>query len=854
MSPNSNRIVELAGAILDGTSVDWTSEASGTDLTGQLLLDQLKLLAAVADVHRRIPLISLSTRAERELDSDMPPAEWGHLRVLERIGRGGFGDVYRAWDTRLDREVALKLMPADPASGDSRVVTSIIEEGRLLARVRHPNVVTIYGAERIGQHVGLWMELIQGQTLQQMLTAGRSFTPAEAIDIGVELCRAVDAVHAAGLLHRDIKPHNVMVEATGRVVLMDFGTGREVSDPSAVSLAGTPLYLAPELLSGKESSPQSDVYSLGVLLFHILTRGYPVRAANLHDLRLAHSRGERAALKDVRKDLPRSLARVVERALNPEPEKRHQSAGSLAEDLMRLRGRHRALAIACGVALAAGLVLLAWLVAGSVGPVDGDRNRLASATTPNPGRRSIAVLPFKVAGSTDADVALGQGMTEAVIAQLGRIGTLHVQPLARVRAHTEGNQNPLEAGQALGVDVVVQGYVQHAGGGLQVKLELLRTVDGAKPVTGDWSEAFTNVLVAQNHIVQWLGEHLGLTTAERARLRRQDTTSAEAFRRYSFGLYHLEVFNRDRMQQAEHEFREAIKLDPHYARAHAALALTMLNTVWLAVRSGIEVRETARGLALKAIELDDSVALAYTVLGHIYQYLDFAPFEAQRAHMRAMELDDEDVSVLRAYSFFLLHHDAFDEAFEVHRRTLQLYPASPLSTRITAEMSYFSRRYDDCVVECENAMTLEPNEATLTLLTLLGRCLEQQGKQREAVEAFERGRAARGEPELAEQLRRAYARSGWTGYWRERLRIQPLSPGVGAASVYARLGQVAQAIQSLERAEALRSLGGFANAPDLAPLRSDPGFQALLARTGFSQEINAQLAAERAASRAKPRQ
>jgi serine/threonine-protein kinase len=839
VDPNNERIDELAGAILDGTSVDWASEASSADATGRLLLDQLKLVAAVADLHRRGPRLS----------------QWGHLRVLEPIGRGAFGDVYRAWDTRLDREVALKLLPTDPGSSDSRV-TSIIDEGRLLARVRHPNVVTIYGAERIENHVGLWMELVHGETLQQMLGAGRSFTTADVVGIGIELCRAVDAVHTAGLLHRDIKPHNVMVDESGRVVLMDFGTGRETSDHSAAALAGTPLYLAPELLSGNEPSVASDVYSLGVLLYHMLTREYPVRAGSLRDLRLAHTRGERAGLRDVRKDVPRGLARIIDRALSPRPDDRYQSAGSLAEDLMRQRGRVRISPLAYGLATAAGVVLLVWLASRAPVTPHAGRDLASTAVAPTaerPARRSIAVLPFKLVGSTEADAALRQGMTEAVIAQLSRIGTLRVQPLARVVAHHGPDRRPLEAGRTLGVGVVVQGYVQHADGGLQVRLELLRTADGVELVNSGWSESFPNVLEAQNRIVQSLAEALELTAAERARLSRQDTTSPEAFRRYSFGLYHIEVWNPERMQLAEREFREAIKLDPRYARAHAALALTMLNNVWSARRQGIEVREAARTLALKAIELDESVALAYTVLGHIYQYFDYAPFEAQRAHMRAMELDDEDVSVLRSYSFFLLHHDAFDEAFEVHRRTLQLYPASPLSTRITAELSYLARRYEDCVSECRNAMALEPNNTTLVVSSLLGRCLEQQGKQREAVEAFEKGRTASGDAVLAERLRSAYARAGWEGYWRERLRIQPLNPGVGAASVYARLGHVDEAIRSLERADATRSLGGFANYPDFDPLRSDPRFQALLVRTGFSDDINAKLAAARAASRAAGR-
>jgi tetratricopeptide (TPR) repeat protein len=276
--------------------------------------------------------------------------------------------------------------------------------------------------------------------------------------------------------------------------------------------------------------------------------------------------------------------------------------------------------------------------------------------------------------------------------------------------------------------------------------------------------------------------------------------------------------------------------------------------VWLGGKRGIDVREPARALALKAIELDESVALAYTVLGHIYQYFDYAPFEAQRAHLRAMELDDQDVSVLRAYSFFLLHHSAFDEALDVHRRELALYPASPLTTRITAEMFYLARRYDECVAECRKAMTLEPRDGELMVSLTLGRCLEQQGKQREAVDAYETGRAARGDGALSERLRRAYERGGWKEYWLARTSEEVQKHrGVGAAAVYARVGDVDEAMRNLELGADNRSLGGFANYPDFDPLRSDPRFQALLVRTGFSDDINVKLAAARAASRAAGR-
>ena len=189
----------------------------------------------------------------------------------------------------------------------------------MLAKVRHPNVVSIYGAEQIGDQIGLWMEFVRGHTLEQILDQRKVVSAAEAVDMGLELCRAVSAVHGAGLLHRDIKAHNVMRAEDGRIVLMDFGTGRELEDEASSDLAGTPLYLAPEVLQGQKATARSDTYSLGVLLYHLVTGSYPVQARTVREVRRAHERGERTAVRTARSDVPAKLARAIERAIDPDP-------------------------------------------------------------------------------------------------------------------------------------------------------------------------------------------------------------------------------------------------------------------------------------------------------------------------------------------------------------------------------------------------------------------------------------------------------------------------------------------------------------------------------------------------------
>ena len=431
---------QLAAQIM---AIDWAAAESSSDGTAQLLVTQLGVLAAVADLHRSTPprpstlsRIPPSCGEPKVADA---PAMWSHLRLVERIGRGAFGEVYRAWDTRLDREVALKLLPADGSSGDG-AASAIIHEGRLLARVRHPNVVTIYGAEQIADRVGLWMEFVRGHTLEQILHQRKVVSAAEAVGIGLELCRAMSAVHGAGLLHRDIKAQNVMRAEDGRIVLMDFGAGRELQDDATSDLAGTPLYLAPEVLQGQRATVRSDIYSLGVLLYHLVAGSYPVEARTVREVRRAHERGERTAVQTARSDVPPKLARVIERAIDALPERRYESAAALGADLAALRPHPRIvrLAYAAGMTAAAILVVvIGWEVAGrQVGSSRTPGVLLAGFAGLNPvgavnvspaERPIIAVLPLKNLSAEPDSEYFVDGLTDEIIRNLAVIKGLEVR-------------------------------------------------------------------------------------------------------------------------------------------------------------------------------------------------------------------------------------------------------------------------------------------------------------------------------------------------------------------------------------------------------------------------------------------
>jgi serine/threonine protein kinase len=353
MAGESDDLDKLFESVADGESVNWDAlERDAPDDQTRALLRQLRLIAEVGDVHRSqvdevpTPDAALTAPAVWPGDNWVPPpraphvahppgpdggVSWGHLLLVRKIGEGSFGEVYQAHDTWLDHPVALKLLKPE---AESRVSPSqLLHEARKLARVRHVNVVTVHGADRHNGRVGFWMDFVDGETLAARVQRGR-LSPGEATSVGQEVCRALAAVHQSRMIHRDVKAQNVMrAHDGGRIILMDFGAGEFVGDSLGSRGQGTPLYLAPEVLNGGNATVQSDIYAVGVLLYHLVTNRYPVEGGSLADIREAHARGRRRRLRDERPDLPESFIAIVERATDPEPARRYASAGEMEAKL-----------------------------------------------------------------------------------------------------------------------------------------------------------------------------------------------------------------------------------------------------------------------------------------------------------------------------------------------------------------------------------------------------------------------------------------------------------------------------------------------------------------------------------------
>ncbi len=335
-------LIDVGIRIADGDSIDWSSrDLAPQDPAALAILQQLQILERIAAIHASslppaLPegFASLDLNGTTDPTDNAAPLRWGRLDIVRKVGRGTFGDVYLAHDRSLDRPVALKLL-RHRERGRDRAATDVIEEGRLLARVRHPNIVAVYGAERIDERVGVWTEFVEGATLADEIRSRGPLPPEQVASVGQDVSRALDVVHNAGLLHRDIKAHNVMRDASGRVLLTDFGASRLVEEgkPSPAELAGTPVYLAPEVLAGGPATRASDIYSLGVLLHHLASGTYPVQGRSIRDLRDAHELRHRTPLAAAKPGLPRHLVLAIDRATDPDPARRFSSAGALADAL-----------------------------------------------------------------------------------------------------------------------------------------------------------------------------------------------------------------------------------------------------------------------------------------------------------------------------------------------------------------------------------------------------------------------------------------------------------------------------------------------------------------------------------------
>jgi eukaryotic-like serine/threonine-protein kinase len=805
---------EVAGAILDGTPIDWARIESRTEQTEKALVEQLKTLATLRSVGRAT---ESPVRPEQEY--------WGHLRVVECIGRGAFGEVYRAWDTRLDREVALKLLPPDSAAADFPG-SSIIEEGRLLARVHHPNVVTIYGAERIAGRIGLWMEFVKGRTLEEVLRDGKKFTAKEVRRIGVELCRAVSAVHAAGLLHRDIKAQNVMIADDGRLVLMDFGTGRELGARSERNVVGTPLYLAPEVLSGATATVRSDVYGIGVLLYHLVTGSYPVQARDVADLRHAHARGERTDLRSARRDVPRRLVHVIERAIDPEPERRYASADSLRAALATVEAVPPLLRAAYATAAALALVAAVWNVwgLGARAPAAATPSAAPVAAAGVWGSETpvIAVLPFKnLSAEPDSDYFV-DGLTEEIIRNLAVIDGLQVRSQTSSFLFKNKPRDLAHIGKRLRVNLIVTGSVQREGKRLRINAQLVPVASDVPLWSDRYDRTLEEVFAIQDEISRAIVNKLRLTLG---RGQRRYQPPVDAYELYLRARTLVGRRGTENAERAARLFEQVIAKDPAFAPAYAGLADAYAFMSWqipgLSFEEGL-VR--MRPAAMKAIELDPLLAEAHAAMGITYSRArDWE--NAQKSFDRAIELNPSLTQIHTNYSSStLLPLGKLQKAQQLLDAALMTDPLSLEVRRELALVQITAGRYDDAIANLRQVLAVDPDLFGAALQMV--RALTFSGRPAEAVAFWE------GQPKSRDWQRwltPAYVMLGRHAEIERLVEAHKNEHPYRQALIYAALADKDRTFEALNRAAHIvpHRTASLLVYPEMAFLRGDPRLDAV---------------------------
>jgi serine/threonine protein kinase/Tfp pilus assembly protein PilF len=788
-----------------------------------------------------------------------PGSHLGPYLILQAIGAGGMGEVYRANDPRLERDVAVKVLPERSAENDE-AIKLFRSEARAVASLSHPNILAAYDFGIDAGVAYVVTELLEGEDVRALISRG-PVSWRKTAEICATIADGLAAAHEKGLTHRDIKPENIFITSDGRVKILDFGlalskpmfppseedqlTLQRSRTPSA-PVSGTIDYMPPEQLRGATVEPRSDIFSLGCLMYEMVTGRQPFARRSPVDTVSAILKEEPDDVMAEGIRMPEEFTRVIARCLEKNPAQRFQSARDLA---FALRGigvssssipaqpprssTHRYLLfLAVPAVLLAGTFLwLRWQMSPPA-PVAGHRKI-----------DSIAVLPI-VNESHDADLEyLSDGLTEGLINTLSQLPGIRVMSRNSVFIYKAVTPDAAQIGRTLGVRAILVGRLQQIGDRITISTELIDTADNSHL----WGDRFittnTDLLSVQEQMAQKISAQLKmkLTEDQQRRLEKRPTTNDEAYQLYLHGRYEWNKRSLDGFQKAIVYFRRAIELDPNYALAFAGLAdCYALISGYSESRPG-DNYPVAKQAALQAIELDDSLAEAHASLALILDDYDRDWVMAEAQFRRAIELNPGYATAHHWYALFLAEMGRFDEARDEIHRALQVDPMSLVINRNAGKIEYYAR--DNARAAALLGKTLRMSPDFSPALFDLGLVLIQQRRYPEAIDSFEKANRISGQSEDLAGLAFAYASGGRLNDARRELgHLEKIglhvyvSPYV-LAMVYTSLGDRNHAFQALKRAVDDRHPQApfMAIEPAFDPLRADPRFDALMERANLNK-------------------
>ena len=785
----------------------------------------------------------------------------GRYRVLSLLGEGGMGRVYLAEDPRLGRKVALKLLPPR-LTADAEGVRRFEREARAASALSHPNIVTVYDVSEADGASVIASEYIEGETLRERLARG-PLAPPEAVEIASQIASALRAAHEAGIVHRDVKPENVMLRTLDggveHVKLIDFGIAKLAPQPategngqngSAVMttpglIMGTDRYMSPEQARGQDVDARADVWSLGCVLYEMVAGTPPFTGETAGDVVAAVLKTEPVPLPQVATETPGELQRIVQKCLEKGREARYQSAEDLLDDLRRLqkrleaggwRGPSPGRRFAAPAALLVALILCAGFL--------GLYFYKARSAPPVGGNKSIAVLPLKPIGAASRDEIYEVGIADSLINRLSSAGGLVVRPLSAMRKYADINQDPIAAGREQQVDYVLASNYQLAGGKIRVTSELLNVASGEIVETYKSGEKETgNVFATQDQIAVEVGNLLlaRFNFKQNNPTKNRGTDNEEAYRLYLQGLYFNDKrFPEDGLKAVEF-FEQAVRLDPNYARAWAGVAFSHRSLSDIGADVDIhEQHRVSMEAVKKALELDPNLSEAYNALCLNKLNYEYDVGGAESACRRAIELDPNSPLAHNTYARLLFSSQGrrFDEAIAEIKTAIDLDPASLYHQIVYTVALTYARRYDEAIQQLERLAQRYPQRA-VNYYWLVGG-VAFQGKQSEDFERLKRfQKLSDVDEETVRNFETAYQTAGWQGVLREQAKwsYQFNRQEYFTACIYAQAGDKDKALEYLEKTYQRREhwMAYLQVDPRFDSLRGDPRFGALVKLIGPPQ-------------------
>lgn len=813
----------------------------------------------------------------------------GHYQILAALGTGGMGEVYLAEDKRLGRRVALKLLPAY-FKEDSERLRRFEQEARSASALNHPNIITIYDIADTDLTPFIATELIEGETLREHML-NRVMKLDEVLDIATQVAAALAAAHEVGVVHRDIKPENIMLRSRDRIVkVLDFGVAKLGPLPDRVLSAeplthvtvqtqpglvmGTLQYMSPEQARGLEVDARTDLWSLGVVLYEMITRRIPFTGDSPADLTHSILEMEPPPLASYG-EVHTELTRIIGKALFKDRRARYQTAEEMALDLERLaqeldaearfkekpqpraitdrsqpadtadrsagtaavlkpmhmvdeaKHRKRAVALVAAVIVALSVIASAFFGGRGIDSID-----------------SIAILPFTSVRDDPNSQYLSDGITESIIHSISRLPALRVMSFDTMMRYKQTQMDPRAVGRELKVEAVLVSGLLQSGDDLVISCELIDVTDGGRLWGKQYTRKLSEILAVQDDIAQDISKSLRLgRTGEQAKeLEKRYTDNAEAYQLYLKGRYFWNKRTEDGFRRGIEHFSQAVGKDPKYALAYAGLADSYIGLTFYNFGAPDDTMRKAKEAALNALSIDDRLAEAHASLAHILVNYDRNWSAAEKEFKRSIELDPDYPTAHQWYAIhYLTAMGRWDQALPEMKRALGLEPASLVMNTFMCEVLYYSGRYDEAIEQCRNTLDMDPNFAVAHWH--LGLAYDQKGMFDDAIAEFQKATTlSGGSPLMKAALGYGYARANKTREARTILKeLKELSKNkyvssYEVAAIYVALGETEQAFQLLEEAYHENSFHlVYINVwPQFRSLKSDPRFERLVKRLGLS--------------------